>query len=494
MAIILTPTHFYTLYSPSKCDLRVYLDQKGVKSAPPSTFEEVLFRLGQGHEKNYLATFPQHTDLTGFPFEKTLKEIQKGSPVIYQGELRSRTTIHEQSVEVVGIPDFLIKEGEGYIIRDCKIARYAAEEKHPEISRQLLVYGWLFEKATGHKPLRLEVFLGDGSKAAFHYEGEEAALSHLRSLIEIISLRHEPYSPVGWSKCSGCGYHDLCWPRAYRAQDVALVYGVDQNLVTRLRENGVATIKDLMEKFDQDGLSELKRPWGNREHKVGKAAKGILLQAKSMLDEKEIILKKPELPRSPNYVMFDLEGLPPQLDELEKVYLWGMEVFGERPGLFRYALAETGPEGDKNGWADFLTIGGAIFDEYGDIPFVHWHHYEKTKIKAYMERYGDIDGIAERILSNLVDLLPITREAVILPEPSYSLKVVEKYIGFKRTQEEYGGDWSIAKYIEAVETEDEAKRQELISEIIKYNEEDLKATWYVLKWLRNLDVVQVYGT
>ena len=49
---------------------------------------------------------------------------------------------------------------------------------------------------------------------------------------------------------------------------------------------------------------------------------------------------------------------------------------------------------------------------------------------------------------------------------------------------EFGGDWSIVQYIRAVETEDENLRQEIMDEILKYNEEDLKATWAVLQWLR----------
>ncbi len=486
MTTTLNPTQFYTLYSPSKCELRLYLDQKAVKSAPPSAFEEILFLLGQRHEINHLSTFPVYRDLTEAPYEKTVEEIKKGSHVIYQGALISQTIINGQSIQVIGIPDFIIKEGKGYIIRDCKIARHATEDKHSEILRQLQVYGWLFEKETGSKPLRLEVLLGDGNISALDYKEENITHSHLKSLIEIISLSDEPYTPVGWSKCAGCGYYNHCWPRAYKAQDIALVYGVDQNLVISMRGKGIFKIRDLVKNFDEENLAEFKRPWGRREQKVGEKAKGILLQAKSMLEKKEIILEKPNLPLSSNYVMFDLEGLPPQLDELEEIYLWGMQVFGERQGFYLCALAETGPEGDLKGWEEFLGIADGIFDEHGDIPFVHWHHYEKTKIKMYIERYGDRNNIAERVLSNLVDLLPVTREAVVLPEPSYSLKVVEKYIGFKRTQEEYGGDWSIAKYIEAVETEDEKKRKELINEVIKYNEEDLKATWEILKWLKTI--------
>ena len=70
-----------------------------------------------------------------------------------------------------------------------------------------------------------------------------------------------------------------------------------------------------------------------------------------------------------------------------------------------------------------------------------------------------------------------------MPLPSYSLKVIEKYIGFKRTQDEYGGNWSMAQYIEATETEDAATREELMDTIRTYNREDLAATWAVLQWL-----------
>jgi len=84
-----------------------------------------------------------------------------------------------------------------------------------------------------------------------------------------------------------------------------------------------------------------------------------------------------------------------------------------------------------------------------------------------------------------LDLLPITRKSVALPLPSYSLKVVERYVGFERTLEEFGGDWAMAKYIEATETEDEHLRTETMSAILTYNKEDLEATWTVLTWLKN---------
>jgi len=89
------------------------------------------------------------------------------------------------------------------------------------------------------------------------------------------------------------------------------------------------------------------------------------------------------------------------------------------------------------------------------------------------------------VKQNLFDLLPVMKKCVALPLPSYSLKVVEKHVNFQRSQREYGGDWSIAKYIEATETEDQELRAKVMNEILTYNEEDLAATWAVFEWLRD---------
>lgn len=146
------------------------------------------------------------------------------------------------------------------------------------------------------------------------------------------------------------------------------------------------------------------------------------------------------------------------------------------------ATAGFGEGGDRQGWEQFLRNAAQIMKDYGNIPFVHWSPYEKTKVELYIDRHGDPDGIAAAVLENLFNLLPAVENAVMLP--SYSLTVVEEYVGFKRTQEEYGVQWSMAQYIEATETEDEAARQKVMDEILKYNEEDLAATWAVLCWIR----------
>ena len=486
----LTASDIYTYRQPSKCGLRVFLRQQHIEESLPGAYQQVLGRLGQEHEKKHLATFPSIVDLSSVSHDQRVKrtkqEVEKGAPVVYQGLMRTRTVIEGIDCEISGIPDFLIKIDEGsYIVRDSKISRRINEKDHPEILQQMGIYGWLYEQTFGKPPNGLQVHNGMGDIVDVDYDGGVTALASLEDILNYRQLSSEPYSPVGWSKCNGCGFYNYCWPRAEKNQDVAMVFNLDQGLAYALRDKGVSTINELLASFDEEELKEFRRPVGSRMQRVGKKAESILRMARAMVSGEEIILQVPPIPESRNYVMFDLEGLPPQLDETEKIYLWGMQIFGDKPSDYMAATAGFGEEGDREGWKDFLMKANSIYEKYGDIPFVHWHRYEKDNIRKYIRRFGDYDGVAERTLSNLLDLLPITRESIALPLPSYSLKVVEEYIGFERTQDEYGGQWAMARYIEAIEMEDEKERTEIMDEILTYNKEDLEATWAVLQWLKS---------
>ena len=290
---------------------------------------------------------------------------------------------------------------------------------------------------------------------------------------------------MGWSKCGACGFKEKCWESAEQSHDVAILPDIDQSLAIALHEIGVTSISQLLQSFNINSLSELKRPVGLRVQKVGKRAVRILQSAASMETKQELVLATPAIPPFPNYVMFDLEGIPRYLDETDKIYLWGMRVFGAAPGEFMPAVAGFGPDGDRDGWFEFLQNADSIFQACGDdIPFVHWASYEKTHLSQYIERFGDPNGIAAHVKANLLDLLRVAHDSIVLPLPSFSLKVIEKYIGYKRTQAEYGGTWSIAQFILATETRDEQLRAQIVEQILKYNDEDLEATWAVFEWLR----------
>ncbi len=486
----LTASDIVSLYRPTPCSLRLYLRANGIAESEPSAFDQIIQTLGQVHELKYLATLGAYEDISaverGQRVERTLEAIGNRVAVIYQAEFEYESTISGSPVVVAGRPDFLIFDGDGYVIRDSKLSRPADEDHHQEIMLQLQLYGWLFERSVGTPAKSLQVLTGRRDIVDVQYDGGTAALAKLAQVLAVKQLTTEPYEPVGWSKCkAGCGYAARCWSQAESRQDVSLVMDVDQGLARQLHADGITTPQELLSGLDTAGLSELKRPWGTRQQKVGKKADSILLNAEVLVSGKERLLAPAIIPAHDNYVMFDLEGMPPSQDDTEKVYLWGIQVYGSQPSKFMGVTSGFGTDGDREGWNAFLDSANAIFAVYGDIPFVHWHHYERVHIELYVSRFGDRHGIADRVLKNLLDLLPITKKSIVLPLPSYSLKVVEEYVGFKRTQEEYGGSWAMAQFILATETEDDAERDALMAEILKYNEEDLAATWAVFEWLRS---------
>jgi predicted RecB family nuclease len=485
----LTASDIVSLYRPTPCSLRLYLRTRGVPESEPSAFDQIIRTLGQVHEQNHLATLGAYEDISAVERDqrvfRTLEAIRNRVPVIYQPEFEYETKIDGSTLVVVGRPDFLILESDGYIIRDSKLSRKVNEDHHEEILLQLQLYGWLFEHAVGTPAKGLQVHTGTDEVVDLRYDGGAAALAKLAEVLAVKQMTTEPYEPVGWSKCmAGCGYADRCWSEADSHNDVSLVMDVDQGLARQLHSDGITTPQELVSGMEIQRLSSMKRRWGKRLKKVGRKADSILRNAEVLVSGKERILAPVSIPASDNYVMFDLEGIPPNLGDLEKVYLWGMQVFGKRPSEFTGVTSGFGADGDREGWYAFLDAASVILAEYGDIPWIHWHHYERTHIELYARRYGT-SGVVDRILANLLDLLPITKKSIVLPLPSYSLKIVEDYVGFKRTQDEFGGSWAMAKFILATETDDEAERSGLIAEILKYNEEDLGATWAVFEWLRS---------
>src|SRR6202162_795923 len=477
----------YDFYRPSKCERRVALRYREVPEAERSEFEELLFRLGERHEKAHLGTFPEVVDLSAGDDEArardTLAAIRAGAPTIYQARFRAPIDLDGEVCELVGEPDFLIRDGGGYRIRDSKLARRIDDDHHPEIALQLQLYGWLYERVVGAPPAGLEVHAGSGEIVPVPQDGGEAALGFLRKLRRMRLAAENAYEPVGWSKCGGCGYRDLCWKQAAAVNDMALLPAVSQARAIELRGHGIVSIRDVPAAIQNPDFRDLFYR-GKRKPRLRDFAVRLLRSAEAHISGRDTAIAPPAIPNAPNFAVLDLEGLPPYFDELEKIYLWGIKVFGEKPSSHLFAQADFGVDGDREGWDSFLQIASRLFAEYGDIPFVHWGSYERTKLQLYVDRYGDLDGIAARLLDRLVTLLDVVRASVVFPLPSLSLKVIEKHVGFTRKLSETNGAWAICRYIEATEISDPVGRAEIMARILAYNAEDLQATWAVMEWLR----------
>ncbi len=214
----LTASDFMTYWRPSPCELRVFSHEKGEREAEVGAFDEVMRRLGIRHEQEHLATLGPYLDLSSVLIDdrvgRTLEAITNKVPVVYQPAFLVRHTISGVEVETVGVPDFLILDGDCYVIRDCKMSRHLEVEIHPEIVVQVQLYGWLFERSTGVPAKTLQVYNGVKEIVGVGDYGGEWTLSVFDNLLRIRLLEEEPYEPVGWSKCGGCGFNERCWTKA----------------------------------------------------------------------------------------------------------------------------------------------------------------------------------------------------------------------------------------------------------------------------------------
>jgi predicted RecB family nuclease len=616
----------YDYYYPSRCARRVALRARGEpETTADSPFDELLRDLGLRHERAHLAALSGVVDLSSVRDSKdrerrTLAAIGEGATAIYQPLFRTRIVLDGESCELVGEPDFLVNhpDGSGYVIRDSKLARKPTSGRHVAIPLQLQVYGLLYERATGQRPRELQVHAGAGDIVRVPYAGQAPVIEALSEHRRMRLAALDAYEPVGWTKCSGCGFHDRCWDEATASGAVAHQTPGNQERARGLHARGIATIEALPEAIDDAAHFEFF--WeGKTEFRIRGFVPGLRRSAEAFLSGKPVVVAAPDLPDAADCVMLDLEGLPPYLDELEKIYLWGVKDYRGFSPRFLPALAGFGPEGDRAGWDQFLAICAALLAERPNLRFVHWGNYEQTKIRDYMERYGERSsgarigghleashheashpeaghaeagrpgashsesghpgashsegvqteaghpeasrpkaahpeashpetshlqashseersdeesrtesaplgdpapdlwlplagepstqaeellapfpsfdaaqlppapsGTADRILERLVDLLTVVKASVVLPLPSYGLKVVEQLVGFERRLTEYQGNVAMARYIEACETSDPATREDIMSEILTYNEEDLDATRAVMEWLRTV--------
>ncbi len=96
-----------------------------------SEFDEFIFAQGLLHDKRVLEeltdSYPDLTDLNGFNNKNAEAEaiaaVEAGEKLIYQGMLVVNTELCGQPVKILGYPDFLIPDGNGWIISDSKLTR-----------------------------------------------------------------------------------------------------------------------------------------------------------------------------------------------------------------------------------------------------------------------------------------------------------------------------------------------------------------------------------
>ena len=513
----LSPSSIARLYQPSKCELRTWLRANDFESAPDSDFQVFIKEQGELHEGRVLerltAGYPTIIDIDGYnnrdAAQQTSDAIDAADALIYQGQFVLDHEIDGKTTRILGYPDFLLPDGDGWIIADAKLAgtifnppRKRDGGRSPKASKkyivlQLQLYGWMFEELFPDTPFKLHVYTGTGEIEEVEYDGGVEALEHLARILELEALTTEPVEVVGWTKCGGCGFREHCWPRAVSGDELGYVSDLQVTFAERLIAAGITSYPQILEQFTEESLAEFYAN-GKKVSESNRGSARKLIENVTALttnkpvrrrdSEGELIALPPEVTAADNFVMFDLEGAKPDTDLPQFVYLWGMQVYGTEKGEFRGAISGFDEGGDEQAWFAFLAIAADLMEQHPGIRFVHWANYEKQMVEAYLKKYtDDAAGTGAKVLESLLDLYPITQDTFALPTPSYSLKVVEQAAGYTRQANEVvKGDQSIVAYTEARDTDDTDRQKEIMEAIRAYNEEDLEATWAVQQWLTGL--------
>ena len=485
--IVLSSQDLRDLVQPSKCARRLRLklakEQKTDESPLVQTIKQLhkqfllqqFKNLGYAEENSSRDHSARH--------ESTLRSIEQKQEVIFRPLLICQSTFRGTPVSVHAEADLLLRESDGYLARNFRIgSSSSADGSAAALSLEL--FRWVFQQDVQVPIIRTEVFSSDGQIFELASLGTRNALRYLNQILEIKSSPSNNYEPVSWTKCGGCDFKTRCWQDAVRNDDVSILAGVDQELATALHDEGFGSVRQLLDNFDHSSLSNFKRYRSGKMTKVGRESKRILATARALSDQQCVIIDEIDLVRPRTYVILDLEGVPGYLDSIEEVFLWGMQIFGEFESNHIAIMNQLNySDTDETTWRGFLTSTQEIFDEHGDIPIFHWHHYERSKIDLYVQRYGDLHGVATRIKKNFIDLHALVKNNLALPVYSYSLKEVEKYIGFERSMPNQDGGWAIAQILQAKQCSNKQEFQSSLEQLAFYNREDLMATNAVLQWL-----------
>ncbi len=414
-------------------------------------FEELKPESYRDLEEAYLATL----------------ELMKEGKNIYHGVLMTQ--------EWVGMPDLLeARPGKSklgkfsYVAYDVqRTLDLRDEQKFP-----LVFYSLILEDIQGVRPREAYVIDPQGAERSFLVDDFVDQFHATRADIERILAGDRP-APFLKSGCKRTPWYSLCLEGAEGCNDVSLVYRLSQADQRRLYGADIRTVADLAN-ADGDDLRARLEDWP-----FDKIVR-LQNQAKVLISGEPLVLRKPEFPDVAQEIFLDVESDPTR----DVDYLHGMLIRDTKTGKDTYTslLAEK-PEGEGEAWKKFLdTLAG-----WDDFVIYHYAFYERAVFDRLALRHGAPSDLAAKFHGNAYDLHAKVVDSVVLPLYFYTLKDIAKYVGYRWADPEAGGAESVAWYDRWLETGDRS----YLDRVVRYNEDDVRATMMLRDWLATLKPARV---
>ena len=298
--------------------------------------------------------------------------------------------------------------------------------------------------------------------------------------------------PIRVRECDRCVWWQTCLPKL-GDDDLSLRIAkspLDVREIAVLRRLGVSTLTDLasveLESLLPSYIPEVAhRPGGEERlriaaHRAKLMVAGVELER---LSDDSI-----EVPRADIEIDFDIETSAD-----DHVYLWGFLVTDTRtdepPRYVAFSdfseltdSAERRLADEALSWLHHLvTTSGA------SVRVFHYSRYEVLRIQRLAEAFGrDPFTWASRFADEaFFDLFEVVR-AHFFGTYGLGLKqVAHAGSGFSWRDDNPGGLNSQSWFADAVHAETEAVREELTQRVLDYNEDDVRATYALRRWLRD---------
>lgn len=290
----------------------------------------------------------------------------------------------------------------------------------------------------------------------------------LTSILGMLISRQEPEVFISRQRCSLCQWHSFCYDVAQHSRHLSLLPGVTPSRYEVLQKLGLTTLETLANGNHALLAKELGKEiaWGLKQQAI------VTLNQQPLLKSVSATSVLHTIPTARREIYFDIEAEP----ERNLDYLLGVLVvdYQEQTEDFYPLVAET-PEQEAEIWEQFLEL--VFFDP--EAPIFHYSKYEAETIRRLATLYKT-SFQQERLLQNrLVDLHDRVTRFMILPTENYSLKTIAQWLGFQWRESGASGEQCVCWYDQWLKTRDRA----LLNAIIRYNEDDCRATYHLKTWL-----------
>ncbi len=483
------------LHDLIRCDHRVALDthaDAGGKDEP-NEFVELLWQGGVEHEEAILASMlaasPGAVDLRyAAPASRqalTQIAMDAEAPLIVGGEIAE--------IDLLGRPDLLRRDGDGYIPGDIKLGvgedtrpgaprlRYGVQiclyadilERLDRLSRP---YGFIIDGNGDELLFALDVDLG-GAKGTL-VDSYDEALEHARDIVaDVVNTRS-----VSAAECKLCRWYSMCKADVIARDDLTRIPQLGRSLRDRMM-NTFPTVASLAEADVEEHMDGRKTVFpglgADRLRRFQDRAR--LLSTAGAAPYARTALTLPPRGRE---LLFDIETDPMS----DHCYLHGVverwtDGSGREPRY--HAFISSGPDDESRAFVEALDF----LEEDPSASVIYWSKYERTIYRALALKYPDTDT-AERVdalfsSARCIDLLyDVVSPNTEWPCHDHSVKTLAVHCGFAWRDSKPSGAASIRWYRDWQRSGDEAIK----TRILEYNEDDNLAVGAVLDRLRVLEI------